>query len=63
MTTSEMIESMIDATLGEEAGVREKHTMREALRGLVRLAKAEGLMENGLLESECLMNRLMAMAA
>lgn len=40
-----VIENLIVATLGEEASVREKHVYRESLRGLVRLAKSEQMLE------------------
>ena len=43
--TEEMIEDMVNVTCGEQASAREKHVYREALRSLVRLAKAEQLFE------------------
>ncbi|TFW09337.1 hypothetical protein E4K72_06490 [Oxalobacteraceae bacterium OM1] len=43
--TDRVVEQLIEAVLGTDAGVREKHILRESLRGLVRLAKAEQLMD------------------
>ncbi|MFC7516606.1 hypothetical protein ACFQUU_16475 [Herbaspirillum sp. GCM10030257] len=43
--SDEVIESLISATLGEQAGARERHLYRESLRNLVRLAKAEQVVE------------------
>jgi hypothetical protein len=40
-----IIEDLIAATLGERASAREKHMLRESLRGLVRLAKLEQVAE------------------
>lgn len=40
-----VIESLINATLGEEATLRQKHVYREALHSLVRLAKSEQVVE------------------
>jgi len=40
-----VIENLIDASLGGEAEVRSRHVLREALRGLVRLAKSEQMLE------------------
>jgi len=40
-----VIENLIDATLGGEAEIRSQHLLREALRGLVRLAKSEQMLE------------------
>jgi hypothetical protein len=40
-----MIENLVDATLRGDASLREKHTLRESLRALVRFAKAEQLLE------------------
>ncbi|SNT37693.1 hypothetical protein SAMN06265795_1322 [Noviherbaspirillum humi] len=36
-----LIEDYIDATLGAEAGAREKHVKREALRSIIRVAEME----------------------
>lgn len=43
--TDDIIESLISATLGQETNPRQTHVYREALRGLVRLAKSEQVME------------------
>lgn len=43
--SDEVIESLISATLGEQAGPRERHLYRESLHSLVRLAKAEQIVE------------------
>lgn len=43
--SDEVIESLICATLGEQAGARERHLFRESLLSLVRLAKAEQVVE------------------
>jgi hypothetical protein len=43
--TEEMIAELVSVTCGEDASVREMHTFREALRSLVRLAKAEQMCE------------------
>jgi hypothetical protein len=43
--SDDVIESLISATLGEQAGARERHLYRESLRSLVRLAKAEQVVE------------------
>jgi hypothetical protein len=40
-----VIEDLIVATLGESRTAREKHLFRQALHGLVRLAKAEQMLE------------------
>lgn len=45
LETDAVIESLIAAALGNHAGARERHMYRESLRGLVRLAKAEQVME------------------
>lgn len=45
LETDAVIENMIAAALGDKAGARERHVYRESLRGLVRLAKAEQVME------------------
>jgi hypothetical protein len=41
LDTDAVIESLVVATCGEDASARQKHVLRENLRGLVRLAKAE----------------------
>ncbi|HTN67077.1 MAG TPA: hypothetical protein VL051_12945 [Burkholderiaceae bacterium] len=43
--TEEMIEDLVNVTCGEQASARERHVYREALRSLVRLAKAEQMFE------------------
>lgn len=43
-STDQMIEEMVAANLGETVSGRQKHVYREALRGLVRLAKKEQLL-------------------
>lgn len=43
--TDDVIENLVSATLGEQATARQKHVYREALRGLVRLAKSEQVVE------------------
>lgn len=43
--TDDVIENLIAATLGEEASARERHIYRENLLCLVRLAKAEQVVE------------------
>lgn len=43
--TETLIEELVAATSGKEASARDKHVYREALRGLVRLAKSEQLHE------------------
>ncbi|MGH8807857.1 MAG: hypothetical protein ACREX0_08265 [Noviherbaspirillum sp.] len=45
LATDDVIEDLIVATLGADASAREQHIHRESLRGLVRLAKAEQMME------------------
>lgn len=45
LETDAVIENLIAATLGDEAGARERHVYRESLRSLVRLAKAEQVVE------------------
>jgi hypothetical protein len=45
LDTDCIIEEMIAANLGPEAGFREKHLFRESLRSLVRLAKAEQVVD------------------
>lgn len=44
LDTDQVIESLIVATLGEDATVRQKYMYRESLRSLVRLAKSEQVM-------------------
>lgn len=39
--TDQVIEDIVEATLGEDASAREKHVLRQSLYGLVRLSKAE----------------------
>jgi hypothetical protein len=43
--TDTLIEQMVDATYGDEVSAREKHAFRESLRALVRLAKAEQMLD------------------
>jgi hypothetical protein len=43
--TETAIDDLVAATCGENATAREKHVCREALRGLVRLARSEHLCE------------------
>lgn len=43
--TDEIIEKMTSAHCGAQASQRERHLYREALRSLVRLAKAEQMLE------------------
>lgn len=45
LETDAVIENLIIATLGEDAPARQKHMYAESLRSLVRLAKAEQVME------------------
>ncbi|HEY4541273.1 MAG TPA: hypothetical protein VIG66_02745 [Noviherbaspirillum sp.] len=45
MHTDEIIEELVTAMLGSEAGVRERHLLRENLRSLVRVAKAEQVVD------------------
>ena len=45
LDTDSVIESLIAVTLSEDATARERHIFRENLRGLVRLAKAEQVVE------------------
>ncbi len=45
LDTDVVIESLIVATLGEDGNLRQNHIYRENLRALVRLAKAEQVME------------------
>ncbi|HEY8609411.1 MAG TPA: hypothetical protein VIM12_20035 [Noviherbaspirillum sp.] len=41
----QIIEELVAAMLGDHATARERHMLRESLRGLVRLAKIEQVME------------------
>jgi hypothetical protein len=41
--TNAVIENIIEAVYGKHSGARERHIFREALLGLVRLAKSEQL--------------------
>lgn len=43
--TDEVIDDLIAATCGLESGMRQRHVYAQALHGLVRLAKAEQLLE------------------
>jgi len=43
--TDAVIETLVTVTLGDNAGARERHVYRESLRSLVRMAKAEQVME------------------
>jgi hypothetical protein len=43
--TAAMIEELVDAKCGDAASLRERHVFREALTGLVRLAKVEHALE------------------
>jgi hypothetical protein len=43
--TETLIEQMILATYGDQGSPREKHALRESLRALVRLAKAEQMLD------------------
>ena len=45
LDTDDVIENLITATMGEDVTARERHMFRESLRGLVRLAKAEQVVE------------------
>ncbi len=45
LETDQVIESLIAAMLGEEATLRQQYVFRENLRSLVRLAKAEQVMD------------------
>lgn len=44
-STEKIIEELTIATYGENASERQKHAFTEALRGLVRLAKSEQMLE------------------
>jgi DNA-binding transcriptional regulator LsrR (DeoR family) len=45
LNTDQVIEALIAATAGEEVTARQRHIYRENLRSLVRLAKAEQIVE------------------
>jgi hypothetical protein len=45
ITTDVVIEKLVVATCRDTTTLREKHIYREALRGLVRLAKSEHMLE------------------
>ena len=45
LDTDQLIEALIAATITDEVTVRQKHIYRENLRSLVRLAKAEQIVE------------------
>lgn len=45
LDTDDVIENLITATLSEDAPARQRHLFRESLRSLVRLAKAEQVVE------------------
>ena len=45
LDTDDVIENLINAMLGEEASARQRHLFRESLYNLVRLAKAEQVVE------------------
>jgi hypothetical protein len=45
LTTDDAIENLIAASLGEDAGLRERHLYRQNLLSLVRLAKSEQIVE------------------
>lgn len=45
LDTEHVIEALISATVGEETTARQRHIYRENLRSLVRLAKAEQIVE------------------
>lgn len=69
LDTEDVIENLITATLGEDATARQRFMFRESLRGLVRLAKAEQIVEikanvrqlTGALESHSARRRAKAM--
>lgn len=44
-TTETVIEELVAVACGEQAGARQRHVYREALRSLVRLAKSEQMHE------------------
>ena len=43
--TETLIEQLLQATYGDDVSGREKHAFRESLRALVRLAKAEQMLD------------------
>lgn len=45
LQSDEIIESLVDAMLGEGTDIRQKFLYRETLRSLVRLAKSEQVIE------------------
>lgn len=45
LNTEATIDNLVANVCGEDATAREKHLFRESLRGLVRLARAEQLVE------------------
>lgn len=45
LDSDQVIEQMLSTLLGPDAGARERHMCRESLRGLVRLAKSEQVVE------------------
>ena len=45
LDTDQVIEALVSATAGEEVTARQRHILRENLRSLVRLAKAEQIVE------------------
>lgn len=45
LDTDQVIENLISATAGEDTTARQQHIFRENLRNLVRLAKAEQVVE------------------
>jgi hypothetical protein len=45
LDSEQVIESLVAATLGDEATLREQYIYRENLRSLVRLAKSEQVVE------------------
>lgn len=45
LDTEDVIENLITVTLSEDAPMRQRHLFRESLRSLVRLAKAEQIVE------------------
>jgi len=44
-TVETTLENLIEATLGQNASLRDKHLLRQSLHGLVRLVKAEQRLE------------------
>jgi hypothetical protein len=45
LDTDDIIENLLVATLGQNSDARQRHLYREGLRSLVRLAKAEQVVE------------------